>query len=114
MHAVQDRDLASRLGCPDCGVVAVLHGRRKVWVRDLPADGRPVALLWSKRVWRCEEPPCERGSWTKRSSGSGSPERRTGTPTAPVLVLIAVVSPIVTERFRRFAVRHRSRFEIAG
>ena len=59
---------ADRVGCPDCGVVAVPHGRRRVWVRDLPAGGRPVALLWSKRVWRCEEALCERGSWTERSA----------------------------------------------
>jgi transposase len=58
---------ADRVGCPGCGVVAVPHGRRKVWVRDLPAGGRPVALRWSKRVWRCEEILCERGSWTERS-----------------------------------------------
>ena len=35
---------ADRVGCPSCGVVAVPHGRRRVWVRDLPAGGRPVAL----------------------------------------------------------------------
>ena len=59
---------AARVGCADCGVVATPHGRRRVWVRDLPAGGRPVALLWSKRVWRCQEALCERGSWTERSS----------------------------------------------
>ena len=58
---------ADRVGCPSCGVVAVPHGRRRVWVRDLPAGGRPVALRWSKRVWRCEDAECERGSWTEAS-----------------------------------------------
>src|SRR4051812_31662988 len=43
---------ADRVGCPECGVVALPHGRRPVWVRDLPAGGRPVALRWRKRVWR--------------------------------------------------------------
>jgi len=43
-------------GCPDCGVVATLHDRKPRWVRDFPAGGRPVALVWLKRVWRCEEP----------------------------------------------------------
>jgi len=33
-------------GCP--------KGRRAVLVRDLPARGRPVTLVWSKRLWRCE------------------------------------------------------------
>ncbi len=30
-----------------------LHDRRPTWVRDLPAAGRPVTLVWVKRVWRC-------------------------------------------------------------
>lgn len=47
-----------RAGCPACGVVAVGHGRRRVQVRDLPAGGRPVRLVWSKRLWRCPEPAC--------------------------------------------------------
>ncbi len=36
-------------GCPDCGVVATLHDRKPRWVRDLPAGGRPVRLVWFKR-----------------------------------------------------------------
>jgi len=59
---------ADRIGCPSCGVLAVPHGRRRVWVRDLPAGGRPVALCWSKRIWRCQEPMCERTSWSERSA----------------------------------------------
>jgi hypothetical protein len=43
-------------GCRVCGVVAVLHDRRPVWVRDLPSGGRPVMIVWVKRVWRCPEP----------------------------------------------------------
>lgn len=39
-------------GCPGCGVVARLHDRRPGYVRDLPAAGRPVVLVWVKRVWR--------------------------------------------------------------
>jgi hypothetical protein len=37
-------------GCPSCGVVATLHDRKPRWVRDLPAGGRPVTLVWFKRV----------------------------------------------------------------
>ena len=44
--------------CPGCGVRARLHDRRPSWVRDLPAAGRPVTLVWVKRVWRCVEPRC--------------------------------------------------------
>ena len=52
-------------GCPDCGVVAVLHDRRPRWVRDLPASGRPVRLVWFKRVWRCAEPLCAKRTWSE-------------------------------------------------
>ena len=50
-----------------------MHGRRPSWVRDLPAAGRPVTLVWVKRVWRCMEPRCAtrtirpRASWTERA-----------------------------------------------
>ena len=56
-------------GCPDCGVVATLHDRKPRWVRDLPAGGRPVALVWLKRVWRCEEPLCVTRTWSERHPG---------------------------------------------
>jgi transposase len=54
--------------CPDCGVRARLHDRRPTWVRDLPAAGRPVTLVWVKRVWRCHEPRCPKRTWTETSS----------------------------------------------
>ena len=44
--------------CSGCGVAAQPHGLRKVRVRDLPSLGRPVTLLWLKRLWRCAEPAC--------------------------------------------------------
>jgi hypothetical protein len=44
--------------CRSCGVAARLHDRRPTWVRDLPSGGRPVVLVWVKRVWRCMEPRC--------------------------------------------------------
>jgi transposase len=52
-------------GCPVCGVVARLHDRRRTDVRDLPAGGRPVTLVWIKRVWRCREPTCAKQTWTE-------------------------------------------------
>jgi transposase len=54
--------------CPGCGVRARLHNRRPSWVRDLPAAGRPVTLVWVKRVWRCVEPRCPRRTWTETSA----------------------------------------------
>jgi len=47
-------------GCPVCGIVAELHDRRPTWVRDLPSGGRPVTIVWVKRVWRCPAPTCPR------------------------------------------------------
>jgi transposase len=57
---------ATVVGCVGCGVRAGLHGRRTVRVRDLPIGGRPVVLLWRKRIWRCHEPACGVRTWTER------------------------------------------------
>jgi transposase len=54
--------------CRGCGVQARLHDRRPTWVRDLPAGGRPVTLVWVKRVWRCHEPQCPRVTWSEVST----------------------------------------------
>jgi transposase len=54
-----------RVGCPSCGVRAVGHGRRRVQVRDLSIAGRPVRLVWAKRIWRCPEVACERRTWSE-------------------------------------------------
>ena len=43
--------IAGQDWCSACGVAAVAHGRRLVQVRDLPSAGRPVTLLWVKRLW---------------------------------------------------------------
>jgi transposase len=51
--------------CSGCGIRARLHDRRPSWVRDLPTGGRPVTLVWVKRVWRCVEPRCPRRTWTE-------------------------------------------------
>ena len=55
-------------GCPVCGIVAELHDRRPTWVRDLPSGGRPVTIVWVKRVWRCPEPRCPKKTWTETST----------------------------------------------
>ena len=54
-------------GCEGCGVVAIPHGRREHVVRAVPSGGRPVTLVWRKRIWRCEEPRCDRRTWSERS-----------------------------------------------
>ena len=57
---------ATMVGCAGCGVRATPHGRRVVRVRDLPVGGRPVVLLWRKRIWRCRESACKVRTWTER------------------------------------------------
>jgi transposase len=56
---------ADLVGCPECGAVAELHDRRPTWVRDLPSGGRPVTLVWVKRVWRCRHAVCPKRTWTE-------------------------------------------------
>jgi transposase len=50
-----------------CGVQARSHDRRPSWVRDLPSAGRPVTIVWVKRVWRCRERLCPVTTWTETS-----------------------------------------------
>ncbi|MDQ0078480.1 helix-turn-helix domain-containing protein [Arthrobacter oryzae] len=47
-------------GCPECGVVAVGHGRRL------------VRLLWAKRLWRCLDPDSPRATFTEDHQLAGS------------------------------------------
>jgi transposase IS204/IS1001/IS1096/IS1165 family protein len=60
---------ADLVGCPQCGAVAKLHDRRPCWVRDLPAGGRPVMLVWVKQVWRCRHRLCAQRTWTQDFAG---------------------------------------------
>jgi transposase len=61
-------------GCPGCGVIARTKDRLRVVVRDLPAFGRRVKLVWSKRRFSCPEPDCPQNTWTERNDEL--PERR--------------------------------------
>ena len=63
---------ADLVGCPGCGAVAQLHDRRPCWVRDLPTAGRPVTLVWIKRVWRCVHQLCPTRTWTETSPQIGA------------------------------------------
>ena len=62
LEVESDADLT---GCPDCGVVAIGHGRRVQVLHDAPCFGRPVRVRWRKRIWRCPEPACLRSTWTE-------------------------------------------------
>ncbi|WP_374068737.1 transposase family protein [Arthrobacter sp. PvP102] len=62
-------------GCFECGVVAVGHGRRQLRLRDIPCFGKPVCLLWAKRVWGCPDPDCPRTTFSEEHPvGSGTVE----------------------------------------
>ena len=58
-------------GCPDCGVGAVGHGRRRARLHDIPCFGKPVRLLWAKRVWRCPDRDCPRTTFTEDHALAG-------------------------------------------
>jgi transposase len=59
---------ATTVGCAACGTRALSKGRRRVRVRDLPAGGRRVVVVWSKRIWRCPEADCDVATWTEQTS----------------------------------------------
>lgn len=42
-------------------------GRREVRVRDLPAGGRVVTVVWRTRISRCADPDRGGGSYSERS-----------------------------------------------
>jgi transposase len=52
-------------GCPDCGVVAVGHGRRTHVAADAPCFGAVTILRWRKRVWRCPDRDCPRVTFSE-------------------------------------------------
>ena len=64
---------AGPMGCRSCGVIAHSHGRRDVRVVDVPCFGRPVALVWRKRTWRCAEQTCPAGSFTEQHEDLAGP-----------------------------------------
>jgi transposase len=53
-------------GCPSCGVIARTKDRLRVVLRDLPAFGRCVRLIWSKRRFFCPESDCAQNTWTEQ------------------------------------------------
>lgn len=65
LHVEVQTPERQRVGCHGCGVRAESKGRRAVRVRDVPASGRPVVVVWRKRLWRCLEDLCPTGSWTE-------------------------------------------------
>ena len=50
--------------CPSCGGRVHQNGLRIVELVDLPAFGRNVLLIWSKRRWRCANKECPQPSFS--------------------------------------------------
>jgi transposase len=47
-------------GCPACGVIGTRrHSLRRQRIRDIPVAG-PVEVIWSKRLFFCDECECPR------------------------------------------------------
>lgn len=68
IHVETDQTLA---GCPDCGVVASGHGRRRIRLNDIPCFGRPVRLIWAKRLWHCRDEHCPTKVFTEQHPLAG-------------------------------------------
>ena len=52
--------------CPDCGTASSrVHDTVLVRPRDVRRAGDLVAVRWVKRRWKCEEPGCERKTFTE-------------------------------------------------
>jgi len=58
---------AAVVGCAGCGTRALSKGRRRTKVRDLPSGGRPVVVVWAKRIWRCPDADCDVKTWSEAS-----------------------------------------------
>jgi transposase len=53
------------VGCPGCGVIAMIHARRLRRLHDIPAFGAPVEVVWRQRRYRCLEPACPMTGFTE-------------------------------------------------
>ena len=62
VHVELEREV---VGCPTCGVVAVVKDRHPVTLVDLTMADRKVVLVWNKRRFRCAEQGCPAGTWTE-------------------------------------------------
>lgn len=65
------------VGCPDCGVVGIGHGRVQVRLVDIPSFGRPVTICWRKRRFRCPGAACDRATFVEKVAGLAAPRHAT-------------------------------------
>lgn len=57
--------VASPMGCPACGVIALGRGRRRRVLHDVPARTR-VRIVWRQRVWRCDDDRCVKKTFVEQ------------------------------------------------
>jgi len=99
---------ADLVGCPECGAVAELHDRRPCWVRDLPTGGRPVTLVWVKRVWRCPHRLCSKRTWTETSTAIAPRASLTGRARAEICRRVGEDGASVAATAREFGIGWRT------
>jgi transposase len=95
---------AAVVACPSCGVRATPKGRRETTVRDLPAGGRPVALVWRKRRWACLDPDCGTKTWSETSEAIAPRAVLTNRARAEMCRLVGEDGRSVAEVARDFGV----------
>jgi transposase len=66
LHQLVETEAAT-VGCAGCGTRALSKGRRRTKVRDLSCGGRPVVVVWAKRLWRCGDADCDVNTWSETS-----------------------------------------------
>ena len=95
--------------CGSCGRRACSKGRREVVLRDAPGgDGRPVRVLWNKRVWECRNPRCKAGSLTERCELAGPRRVLTRRAERWAAGRLAAVEGSVSSAARRLGVSWRT------
>lgn len=95
---------ATVVGCEGCGVRARAKDRRSVTVRDLEVSGRPLVVVWHKRVWQCPEPSCATKTWTERSGFALPRQVLSERAQRDLLRCVGEENDSVAAQARRFAV----------
>lgn len=95
---------ATEVGCASCGTRARPKGRRETMVRDLPAGGRPVVLVWRKRRWSCPDADCDTKTWTETSTEVGPRAVLTHRARREICRMVGAEGRSVAELARAFGV----------
>ena len=98
-----------RVLCGGCGRRARSKGRREVCLRDAPpAGGRPLRVLWNKRVWACADAGCGIRTWTDQAELAGPRRVLTAGAVRWAADRLAAVEGSVSSLARRLGVGWRT------